>query len=244
MWLHPVVSMPSLWLDSKNSVLHPEPAAERAALKALNTFCVLGTRKYFCFLLLRGGLIALLQLLKGWSPCVAEDLEVTPIWGWRWAESCVKMPLSIGSRSCLISGEGISNRKPHPGLIPLCWMPFFADSPPLHCCAGNCCLPWAFYKSRPWEKVLSECPKFTQGDCDRQEHDFPKWHCNAQLRKHFSSSQSFSFSSCVLKPCGEWGMSTRVFLTHCTASLGRSSSASAAIPGAGELPGSWWARCH
>lgn len=69
------------------------------------------------------------------------------------------------------------------------------------------------------------------------EHDFPKWHCNAPLRKYFSSSQSFSFSSCVPKACGEWGLSTRVLLTRCTASPGRSSSASAAIPGAGSSLG-------
>lgn len=36
------------------------------------------------------------------------------------------------------------------------------------CWAGSCCLSWAFYKSKPWEEALSECPKFTQGVCDRQ----------------------------------------------------------------------------
>lgn len=60
---------------------------------------------------------------------------------------------------------------------------------------------------------------------------FPNGTSNSWL-KYFPSSQSFSFSSCVLKPCGEWGMSSGVLLTHCTASPGRSCSASAAIPGA------------
>lgn len=84
---------------------------------------------------------------------------------------------------------------------------------------------------------MSLCPKFTQFTqvfytkfATGSEHDFPKCHCDAWL-KHFSSPQSFSFSSCVLKACGEWGRSTRVLLTlH---SIPRKELwAPAAIPGA------------
>lgn len=152
----------------------------------------------------------------------------------------MEVPLSIGSRSWLNSGERISSRN--------IWSPSWFNAILLDaiCCwlssSALLCrdlLPFLSIlqaqtpgRSVKWVYVPTLHREFATGS----ERDFPKCHFNAWL-KHFSSSQSFSFSSCVPKPCGEWGMSTRVLLTHCTASLGRSSSASAAIPGAGSSLG-------
>lgn len=179
---------------------------------------------------------------------MAGDLwEVTPIWWWRGAKSCLKMPLSIGSRSWPGSGERISSSSIQ--------SPSWFNSVLL--VAVLWCLTITALLCRELPPILSILQVQTLGKGIKwaaqvyagsfptgSERDFSKWHCNAWLRKYSSSSQSFSFSSCVPKPRGEWGMSTRVLLTHHTASPGRSSSASAAVPGAGELPGSWWAHCH
>lgn len=188
-------------------MLHPEPAAARAALKAVSTFYVLGTRSILLFPVIEGGFIfPHFTCWKAGVPVWGQTLNTKHSklgegdsfhkWGWRGAESCGKVPLSIGSRSWLGSGEGFpaAMSSPQcPGLIPFCCNKK-ADNGFLelksreysllthHQCPagqGAAAFPEHFTNPSPGKRPKVSVPSSHREFVTGSKHDFPKWHCNA-----------------------------------------------------------------